>query len=380
MIGRSRRTRLVRVALTLFCVAILGTGCQWNGVNSLPLPGTVGTSGEDYHIGVEIANVGTLSENSPVFIDDVEVGSVGHMSVRAWHAVVDVRVKRGTVVPGNAKATVGQTSLLGSMHLALDPPKGEPPAGRLAPGSTIPLARSAAYPSTEETLAAVSSVVNGGGMGQLGGIIRSLNDGFGGREDDTRELLGRMSTFVNTLNRQRGDLVDLLVQARRLSSGFAAQNDVIENALQKIPPGLAVLEQQMPKITSAVDRLRVFADTTTGVVTQVQSDLLTDLRHLQPTLRSLADVGPQMNAALAYALVFPYGQSVIDRAVRGDYLNLHATIDLTVPRLKKELLLGTPLGDPNETVPFAPGDPGYSRKPTHNPLFFPVAPQSRGAR
>ncbi|NED60895.1 mammalian cell entry protein, partial [Streptomyces sp. SID10244] len=91
------------------------------------------------------------------------------------------------------------------------------------------------------------------------------------------------STFVNTLNRQRGDLVDLLVQARRLSSGFAAQNDVIENALQKIPPGLAVLEQQMPKITSAVDRLRVFADTTTGVVTQVQSDLLTDLRHLQPT-------------------------------------------------------------------------------------------------
>ncbi|GAA3719407.1 MCE family protein [Gordonia hankookensis] len=368
------------MALTLFCVAILGTGCQWNGVNSLPLPGTVGTSGEDYHIGVEIANVGTLSENSPVFIDDVEVGSVGHMSVRAWHAVVDVRVKRGTVVPGNAKATVGQTSLLGSMHLALDPPKGEPPAGRLAPGSTIPLARSAAYPSTEETLAAVSSVVNGGGMGQLGGIIRSLNDGFGGREDDTRELLGRMSTFVNTLNRQRGDLVDLLVQARRLSSGFAAQNDVIENALQKIPPGLAVLEQQMPKITSAVDRLRVFADTTTGVVTQVQSDLLTDLRHLQPTLRSLADVGPQMNAALAYALVFPYGQSVIDRAVRGDYLNLHATIDLTVPRLKKELLLGTPLGDPNETVPFAPGDPGYSRKPTHNPLFFPVAPQSRGAR
>ncbi|WP_237421520.1 hypothetical protein [Gordonia sp. SID5947] len=136
----------------------------------------------------------------------------------------------------------------------------------------------------------------------------------------------------------------------------------------------------MPQITTALDRLRVFSDTTTGVVTQVRSDLLTDLRHLQPTLRALADVGPQMNAALAYALVFPYGQKVIDRAVRGDYVNLHATVDLTVPRLKKELLLGTPWGDPTETVPFAPGDPGYSSKPTHNPLFTPISPRRGGGR
>ncbi|WP_237421521.1 MlaD family protein [Gordonia sp. SID5947] len=118
----ARRLSLMGMVVTLFCVALLGTGCEWNGVNSLALPGTVGTSGDDYHITVEIANVGTLSENSPVFVDDVEVGSVGEMRVRAWHAVVDVRLKKGTVVPGNAKATVGQTSLLGSMHLALDPP------------------------------------------------------------------------------------------------------------------------------------------------------------------------------------------------------------------------------------------------------------------
>ncbi|MFW0787015.1 MCE family protein [Gordonia sp. CPCC 206044] len=376
----SRTGRVIRTAVAMCAVAALGAGCQWDGVNSLPLPGTVGAADRDYHITVEIADVGTLSENSPVFINDVVVGSVGPMRVRDWHAEVDVRLAKGTVIPGNAVATVGQTSLLGSMHLALDPAAGEAPTGQTMPGARIPLGRSSSYPSTEETLASVSSVVNGGGLGQLGGIIRALNDGFDGRQDDVRDLLGNLTTFVGTLNRQRDDLVDLLSQARRVSGGFAAQDQVIENALRKLPAGLDVLNGQLPQITTALDRLRVFSNTTTGVVDQVQSDLVANLRHLEPTLRSLADIGPRIDSAIAYATVFPYGQSVIDRAVRGDYINLHATVDLTVPRLRRELLLGTALGDPDAVVPFAPGDPGYQRQPTHDPLFGPVSKTRRGGR
>jgi phospholipid/cholesterol/gamma-HCH transport system substrate-binding protein len=378
--GGRRRARLARLAVTLACVTVLGAGCQWNGVNSLPLPGTVGTGDGDYTITAGVTNVGTLSQNSPVFINDVEVGSVGPMRVLGWHAVLELRLRKGTVVPGNAVVTVGQTSLLGSMHVALDPPPGVAPTGRIAPGASIPVERSSAYPSTEETLASVSSVVNGGGLGQLGGIIKALNEGFDGRQNDARELLRNLDTFVDTLDRQRGDLVDLLGQTRRLSTALADQDHVIEDALRRIPPGLAVLQDELPQITTALNRLRVFSNTTTGVVEDVQSDLLANLRHLEPTLRSLADVGPRIDSALAYATVFPYGQKVIDRAVRGDYINLHATVDLTVPRLQRELLLGTALGDPDAVVPFAPGDPGYSRQPTHDPLFGPLQHARRGGR
>ena len=55
----------------------------------------------------------TLESNSPVMIDDVVVGSVGKMTVDNWHADVEVSVKPDVVVPANAVATVGQTSLLG---------------------------------------------------------------------------------------------------------------------------------------------------------------------------------------------------------------------------------------------------------------------------
>lgn len=137
------------------------SGCGYRGLNSLPLPGTQDRRGSSiFH--VEVSNVAMLESNSPVLIDDVVVGTVGEMRLRNWHADVEVFVRPDAVVPANAVATVGQTSLLGSMHLELDPPIGVAPQGRLQPGTTIPLNRSSTYPSTERTLSTLSAVVNGG--------------------------------------------------------------------------------------------------------------------------------------------------------------------------------------------------------------------------
>src|SRR2546423_11369452 len=143
---------------------------RFRGCNSLPLPGTVGHGPDAATYHVEIANVGTLESNSPVMIGEVVVGAVGRMKVRGWHADVEISVKPDVVVPANAVATVGQTSLLGSMHLALNPPLGEKPSGRLQPGATIGLNRSSTYPTTEQTLSSLSVIANGGGLGQIGDI------------------------------------------------------------------------------------------------------------------------------------------------------------------------------------------------------------------
>jgi phospholipid/cholesterol/gamma-HCH transport system substrate-binding protein len=143
------RVAMRRVLAIGCCVALTGTGCAFHGLNSLPLPGAVGRGpGSDiYH--VELANVVTMESNSPVMIDDVVVGSVGAMKVKDWHADVEFSVKRDLVIPANVVASIGQTSLLGSMHLELNPPLGQPGVGRLRPGATIPLSRSSAYPSSK---------------------------------------------------------------------------------------------------------------------------------------------------------------------------------------------------------------------------------------
>ncbi|WP_068162206.1 MCE family protein [Rhodococcus phenolicus] len=361
-----RRRRAVTLASTA-CLALTVTGCTWDGVNSLPLPGTPGRGEGSYTFTVEMADVGTLESNSPVMIDDVVVGSVGRMVVDGWHADIEVSVERDVTVPANVVATIGQTSLLGSSHLALNPPAGFPPEGRLVPGATIGLDRSSTYPSTERTLAAAAVVLNRGGLGQIGDIVTNLNDALGGREDAVRDLLTRLDTFVGTLDTQRADIVETIDGLNRLAGTVSGQRDVVADVLDRLPAALEVLLQERPAFTTALDRLRTFSDTATAVVTDTRQDLVTNLEHLEPTLRALADVGTDLDKALAYATVYPYGQSVIDRAVRGDYLNLFATVDLTVPRLQRELLLGTPWGDPNAVVQAAVGDPGYAQ-PTRDPL------------
>lgn len=367
--------RPVRRVLAIGCVTLVGlTGCAFQGMNSLPLPGTAGRESGAQVFHVEIANVGTMESNSPVMIDDVVVGSVGAMKVRGWHADVEVSVRPGVVVPGNAIATIGQTSLLGSSHLALDPPLGQPPVGRLESGAAIPLNRSSTYPSTEATLSSLSAVVNTGGLGQLGDIIHNLNAALSGREDQIRELLGRLDRFVGILNSQRDNVVASIQALDRLASKLSGQRDVIARALTKIPQALDVLITERPRLTDALDRLRVFSDTATALVDDTKADFIANLKNLEPTLRALADVGPDLDTALAFATTFPYPQNLVDRAVRGDYMNYFLIMDLTVNRLKRGLMLGTRWGQPGLPLVPAPGDPGYDAFYSNDPLGAGIAP------
>lgn len=367
------RVAAKRVLAVGSAVMLSATGCAFHGLNSLPLPGTVGhgPGAETYH--VEIANVGTLESNSPVMVNDVVVGSVGQMKVQGWHADVEISVQPGVVVPANAVASVGQTSLLGSMHLELNPPLGQPPAGRLVPGATIPLNRASTYPSTEQTLSSLAAVVNGGGLGQIGDIIHNFNAALSGRQGALRDLLSRLDTFVGMLDQQHDNIIASIQGLNRLAGTFAEQRDVISETLRKIPPALDVLNKERPRITTALDKLRVFSDTATGLVDDAGDDLVRNLKNLEPTIRAFADVGPDLDAALAYATVFPYGQNLTDRGVRGDYMNLFAIFDLSVPRLKRGALLGTHWGQLSATVPPAPGDPYYLNF-TLDPLYAGVAP------
>jgi phospholipid/cholesterol/gamma-HCH transport system substrate-binding protein len=356
---KTARLAVKRVLGVACCVMFAGTGCAFNGLNSLPLPGAKGRGpgASLYH--VEVANVGTLEANSPVMVDDVIVGSIKDMKVKGWHADVEISVQPQVTIPANAVASVGQTSLLGSMHLQLSPPLGQPATGKLQPNSTIPLSRTSTYPSTEQTLSSLSVVLNAGGLGQFGEIIHNFNAALSGRGGDIRDLLNRLDKFIGVLDDQRDNLVDSIKALNRLAGTFASQRDVITQALYKIPPALDVLIKERPRLTTALSKLGTFSDTTRRLVNDAGDDLVKNLQNLGPIIGALADVGPDLDAALAYAPTFPFTQSFIDRYVRGDYVNGTFIIDLTNAGLRKSILLGTHwarLGA--ESVP-GPVDPEY---------------------
>ncbi|MCV7042129.1 MCE family protein [Mycolicibacterium moriokaense] len=367
---------MVSIALS---VSLAVASCGFGGVNSLPLPGAVASGSDNTVYHVHISNVGTLESNSPVMMDDVVVGSVGTIGVQDWHAIVEVRVKRDVVIPANAVATVGQTSLLGSMHLALNPPLGEAPQGRLEPGATIGLNRASTYPSTEQTLSALSFVVNAGGLGQVGELIHSASTALAGREGEIRQLIARLDAVVGTVDGQR-DRFNAAVEAlNRLMGTVAADRDDIIDALKTIPPAMDVLLRERAQFVTALQKLGQFSDTTTDLINRTQDDLVRNLNNLGPTLALLADQAPKVAPTLAYAPTFPLSQNMIDRAVRGDYFNIWAQMDISVPRLKRTLFLGTRWGDPNAALTPAPGEPNYLSHTYEPPDLAMPAPPADGS-
>jgi phospholipid/cholesterol/gamma-HCH transport system substrate-binding protein len=355
------------------CAVLVTSGCSFDGINSLPLPGTVGTGSDATNYRVQVANVGTLESNSPVMVGDVVIGTVRRMTVDDWTADIEVSVKPDAVVPENAVATVGQTSLLGSMHLALDPPVGATPTGRLSPGATIPLSKTSTYPSTEQTLSSLSVVVNGGGLSHIGDIVHNFNAALDGRQGQIRDLLTRMNKVIGLLDTQQDNIIASISALNRLAGTFAGQREVLSRALERIPPAIEVLNQQRPRITTALTKLGGFSDTASKLIDDSHADIVRNLQNLEPTVRALADVGPDLATALAFLPTYPYTQEFIDRGIRGDYMNQFIVFDFTIPRLKSGILLGTRWGEPNATMVPAPGDPWYSTY-TRDPLLAPVTP------
>lgn len=189
-----------------------------------------------------------------------------------------------------------------------------------------------------------------------------------------RDLIARLDTFVGTLYRQRDNIIATIEELNRFSQRLGDEQRVLTRALDKIPPALDVLIRERPNFTTALNRLGQFSDTVSGLINDTQADLVTNLQNLEPTLRALADVGAEIGTALASLPTFPLSQNLIDRGVRGDYVNLFVTVDWTNARLKRGLLLGTALGQNHASLIPAPGDPGYDSYYTKFPMGVGTSP------
>ncbi|MFZ1176808.1 MAG: virulence factor Mce family protein, partial [Mycobacterium sp.] len=270
------------------------SGCGWRGLNSLPLPGTQGNGPGSYVIRAQLPDVNNIQPNSRVRVADVTVGHVTKIERQGWHALVTMQVNGDVSLPANATAKIGTTSLLGSYHIELGSPKGEAPQGKLRDGAVIPLSHGGAYPSTEQTLAALSLVLNGGGLGQIQDITEALSTAFRGREQDLRSLIGQLDKFAAYLNDQSGDIIAATDSLNRLVGKFAAQQPVLDQALATIPDALAVLNDERDNLVDAADQLSKFSALTVDSVNKTKANLVKELTQLGPVLESLANAGPSL--------------------------------------------------------------------------------------
>ncbi|MGV0067680.1 MCE family protein [Mycobacterium colombiense] len=322
-------------------LAVIPSGCGWRGLNSLPLPGTAGGGPGSYTVQAQLPDISTLQQNSRVRVGDVTVGNVTKVERQGWHALLTLQLAGDVDLPSNATAKLGQSSLLGSVYVELAAPTGVAPRGKLHQGSLIPLASAGMYPTTEQTLSAISLLLNGGGLGQIQDITQALSTAFAGRAQDLRSLIAQLDKFVTYLNDQSGDIITATDKLNNVVGQFAADKPVVDRALRTIPDALAVLNGQRAQLVDAVDRLGKFAALTAKAVDQTKTSLVSELRQLAPVLESLANSGPALTRSLSQLATYPWPNETLDKWIRGDYANLTAVIDLTLSRIDASLFTGT---------------------------------------
>jgi len=205
----------------------------------------------------------------------------------------------------------------------------------------IPLSNAAAYPTVEQALAALSLVLNGGGVGQAGDIVEALSTAFRGREQDLRSLIGQLDKFTANLNDQSGDVIAASDSLNHLVGKFAEQQPVLDRALKTIPNALAVLNSERANLVEAADQLGKFSALTADTVNQSKENLVKELKAVGPVLESLANAGPAMTRALSQLSTYPFPNETIEKWQRGDYANLTGIIDLTLSRIDQSLFTGT---------------------------------------
>ncbi len=327
----SRLRRAAAACGTAVLAGALLSSC--NGIADVSLPGGSATGGKVYHVKIEFNDVLDLVQQSSVRVDDVPVGDVEKIRLDGFHAVVTVRLKDSVHLPQNAHAELRSTSLLGEKFVSLSPPASPTKAvGALRNGDTIPLSSTGRNPEFEEVFAALSGLLNGGGVAQVQTISVELSNALAGRESQVKDVLKQLTDLVGSLDDNKQQIVRALDSIDHLARRLAAQKGTLATALSDIPPALKVLADQRKDLTRVLTSLSKLGGVGTTVIRATRRNTVASLRSLQPVLNSLVTSKNNIVASLELLLNFPFPGSSFN-AIHGDYAGLYASVDLNVTNL-----------------------------------------------
>jgi phospholipid/cholesterol/gamma-HCH transport system substrate-binding protein len=108
-----------------------------------------------------------------------------------------------------------------------------------------------------------------------------------------------------------------------------------------------VLNKNRDNIVEAFAALKKVATVASHVLSQTKVDFAEDLKSLYSATKALADNRSNFVTSLQLLPTFPFPNFGIKQAVRGDYLNVFTTFDLTVRRLGETFFTTSWPLDPN---------------------------------
>jgi phospholipid/cholesterol/gamma-HCH transport system substrate-binding protein len=310
--------KLRRLTIAIVAGATLA-GCSV-GLEDLPAPS--GTHGATYGVTAVFTDVENLTLGAKVKLGGVVIGEVRSIKTRNYQALVGMRLEQKFPLGRDAQFQIRFTTPLGEDFVSITT-AGSPARGRLRAGAEIPLQNTRTAPGIEDTFAAVSTLLNGGGLDKLRIIARELDATFKGRTSAARHALINLHRVIANLDTHKDDIDRTLDAFGELSATLNRSIGVVNQALDLFPDTLRTLAQDTARIRGLLARVSALGTTVQSLLQRGQNAMLADFDNLRPTLDSLR--ARQDELLPTFRALIRLGKS-IRRAAPGDYLNISATI------------------------------------------------------
>ena len=196
-------------------------------------------------------------------------------------------------------------------------------------------------------LSSLGVVVNKGNLGALQDITDEAYAAVAGRAGSFAELIPRLAELAGSLDQQTSDIIAAADGLDRFAGILARGKDSLGRALDTLPAALKVLNDNRSNIVDAFTALRTFAGVASHVLSETKADFAADFKDLYPVVKAFNDNADDFIKDLEFLPTFPFHYKYLRNAVRGDYLNVFVTFDLTVRRTGESVFTTSKGLDPN---------------------------------
>lgn len=256
------------------------------------VPG-VGTEFVEYQAEMETAKSLTPGQGQTVTIAGVPVGEIGDVELENGRATVTLRIrKKYATLYRDVTALARPKTGLEDMTIELAP--GNPDAGELPPGGTIPASQTAPTVAFDEVLAALDKdtrdylvmLVGGGGEALTENDralsaslrrfqpttrdIRRITRLLEQRRENVRRVTRNFRLVAEAVGEKDQQLTSLVRASDRVFAAFAAQDQALRETIKELPASLKDTQSALEKVDT------------------LASDLGPTLEELRPGARALA--------------------------------------------------------------------------------------------
>jgi phospholipid/cholesterol/gamma-HCH transport system substrate-binding protein len=307
----------------LAVIGLLSAGC---GLSLQSMPKIGGLGGPTYQLHATFSNVLNLPANAPVREGSALVGQVGSITTHDFKAYLVLNIRKDVRLPVGTAAQTRFDSPLGDDYIVLQVPA-QSNGPWLTDGAVLAENQTSTAPSVEDTLAALSAVLNGGGINQLGVVISELNKTFHGNEPQIRGFLEQITTAVSSLSAHSQDIDIALTAIGNLNEQLSNGSGTITAGIDAIAPAVTVLANENNDLAQLNTNVSQLAAVANSIFSQSANSVVNDVNQLLPVLNQLSGVAQQLGPALADIASFEVNTPKI---APGNYLQVAITAGINI--------------------------------------------------